>query len=66
MPQRGWLRRLRARVLLWVMYRFFRMVAGLKAKHLVDPQAMLVARGFVLESRLESNAGFLRADRWRR
>ena len=65
-PEQGRLRRLRARMLLWVMYRFFNLVAGLKARFLVDPELIIKSLGLVLKGRKVSNAGFLRADRWSR
>ena len=66
LPRMGWMRRFRARVLLRVMYSFFRLAAGLDTVRLVDPDRYLDAAGFRLESRETSNGDFLRADRWRR
>jgi ubiquinone/menaquinone biosynthesis C-methylase UbiE len=63
-PKGGVLRRARARILLWVMYRFFGLAAGLKCRCLVDPAPVLERAGFVLERRVISNLGLLRADRW--
>ena len=63
-PRRGILRRARAKVLLWVMYRFFGLAANLECRCLVDPEPLLDRAGFVLEGRVISNLGFLRADRW--
>lgn len=63
-PQAGVLNRVRAKVLLWVMYRFFGLTAGIEARRLIDPQPLLEATDFTLEARIVSNAGFLRADRW--
>jgi hypothetical protein len=44
-PPGGW-RRLRARVLIGLMYFFFRAVAGIEAHHLVDYRQLLRAQGF--------------------
>ena len=65
-PAGGVLRRLRARFLLWVMYRFFRAATGIAARELVDSDPILRAAGLRLATRVESNLGFLRADRWDR
>lgn len=65
-PAGGVLKRSRARFLLWVMYRFFRAATGIAARELVDPDPILRAAGLGLASRVESNLGFLRADRWSR
>ena len=64
MPEKGFFRRFRARLLLWLMYRFFAITAGLKTRSLVDPSPVLDEFGFALDRRDVSNFGFLRADRW--
>jgi len=64
LPRTGVLRRTRARLLLWVMYRFFRVTTGIEARDLIDPEPILRSVGLRLVERLESNAGFLRADHW--
>ena len=64
LPEKGMLARLRARFLLRTMYAFFRMTSGLQTKALIDPDAALLAAGFLLDSREVSNRGFLRSDKW--
>ena len=64
MPENGTVRRIRARVLLWSMYRFFRLAAKIEARKLADPAPILADRGFELARRQVSNFGFVRADRW--
>jgi ubiquinone/menaquinone biosynthesis C-methylase UbiE len=65
-PENGRFWRLRARCLLWIMYRFFRLMTGLRAPALLDPQPVLEAAGLVLDRRVVSNCGFIRSDRWKR
>lgn len=65
MPEKGWLAQVRARVLLRVMYGFFRLCCGLRTRVLSDPDEALREAGMELEARVVSNAGFLRSDRWR-
>lgn len=62
----GALRRLQARVQLWLAYRFFRMVARLPANALPDPDSLLIAAGFRLTAHCEFDHGFLRSDLWER
>ena len=64
MPKKGVFARMRARLLLKVMYRFFGITSGLKTRVLVDSQIALNAMGMRLQARQEMNCGFLRADRW--
>lgn len=63
-PTRGWAR-LRARVWLAVMYRFFRCTAGIHANQLVDPAPFLQARGFSLARQHLSRHGILKSQLWR-
>jgi len=58
------LRRTRSRLILWIMYAFFRAVTRLPASHLAPPDAFLKRAEFVLRHRLESDWGLLHADWW--
>jgi ubiquinone/menaquinone biosynthesis C-methylase UbiE len=64
-PDRG-LARLRARLILWSMYRFFRVVTRLPASQLVEYTGDLQRLDFRLERRDVFEWGLLRADLWRR
>ncbi len=64
-PDHG-LARLRARMILWSMYRFFRVVTRLPASHLVDYTERLQQQGFQLNARDTFEWGLLRADCWQR
>ena len=55
-----------ARVLVRVMYGFFRMVASLKTDRLVDPTPILRAQGFILEHEELTLAGMLKSQLWSR
>lgn len=61
----GW-RRWRSRAILWLMYRWFRVVTRLPASRLECPDQFLERQGLNLESRRLFSAGLLRADLWRR
>jgi ubiquinone/menaquinone biosynthesis C-methylase UbiE len=65
LPPHG-LARWRARAVHWLMYAFFRRVAGLPAHRLTTPDDYLGAHGFQLVSRREFDWGLVRADIWRR
>jgi ubiquinone/menaquinone biosynthesis C-methylase UbiE len=65
LPAQGW-RRAGARVLLAVMYRFFRVTAGIAAETLVDPGSYLEKQGFVRTSRRAFCAGLVQSDLWQR
>jgi SAM-dependent methyltransferase len=65
LPAKGW-PRVSARVLLSVMYAFFRLAAGIRAKALVDPAPYLERNGFVRQSRRAFCAGMVTADLWQR
>lgn len=56
--------RYRSEVILWLMYRFFRVVTRLPASRLVSPDESLGRRGFKLRERKESEWGLLRSDWW--
>lgn len=64
-PLRG-ARRVRARAVHALMYRFFRTVTHLPARRLTPPDAALVDAGFRLAGRRTSEWGLLQADLWRR
>ena len=64
LPRSGFFRRLRAQVLLWCMYFFFRVTTNLSAASLFDPEVVIKASGLCLAERILSNGNFLRADRW--
>lgn len=65
LPPGGWQRQ-RARLLLWGMYRFFRLVTGLSAVRWTDPAPILEAVGFRLLERCRTNFGFIHGDYWQR
>lgn len=58
--------RIRARAILWSMYRFFRVATRLPARTLTAPDRLLENHGFRLESRHVAEWGLLHSDLWRR
>ncbi len=64
-PAHG-LARLRAQVILWSMYRFFRIMTRLPATRLADYTGPLQQQGFKLKARETFDWGLLRADCWQR
>jgi ubiquinone/menaquinone biosynthesis C-methylase UbiE len=64
-PSRGW-RRPVARLLIATMYLFFRLVAGLTTRRLVEYAPLLEAQGFCLTNSAFSPNELLRAQVWRR
>jgi ubiquinone/menaquinone biosynthesis C-methylase UbiE len=58
--------RLRARAWLSAMYRFFRYVAGIQARELVDPSPFLRRQNFVLAQEHLLRHGILKSQLWRR
>ncbi len=64
-PADGW-QRARARGIHWLMYRFFRVAAGLRAARITPPDAWLSEEGFDLVERRTGNKGLLHADHWRK
>ena len=58
--------RWRARVILAVMYWFFRRAAALEARRLTAPDAFLEEHGFRLRQRRRSEWGLLHTDLWQR
>lgn len=63
LPSQG-MRRLRAKAILWLMYRFFRLVTRLPARQLSSPDAFLSGNGLHLRQRLFFEWGLLHADLW--
>jgi ubiquinone/menaquinone biosynthesis C-methylase UbiE len=64
-PSRGW-KRLRARWLIALMYRFFRAAAGIEASRLVDYRPLLRAERFVLQHETLSPNEMIRSELWER
>ena len=64
-PERG-MARWRSRIILWLLYRFFGVTAGLSAKSLVSPDAFMEEAGFHLLERKTWDWGLLKSERWRR
>lgn len=64
-PNAG-LQRIRARLILWAMYLFFRIVTRLPARELTAPDAFLKRNGFFLRERRVSEWGLLKSDFWER
>lgn len=60
------LRRYRSRLILWTMYRFFRVVTRLPAKSLTPPDDFLEKHGFALRERVVREWGLLHSDWWQR
>ncbi len=58
--------RLRARLVLWSAYVFFRAVTRLPARQLAAPEPFLEAEGFQLRRRAVSDWGLLHSDLWLR
>jgi hypothetical protein len=65
LPESGF-DRLRAALIVGVLYRFFAFAAGLSARCLVSPQPWLELSGFRLERRVELDHRLLRSDWWTR
>jgi SAM-dependent methyltransferase len=57
--------RVHAQLWLWLMYSFFGITAGIKAKNIVDPHPILAGNRFVRASSTVSRAGMLRSDLYR-
>ncbi len=60
----GGLARLRSRVILTVLYAFFRRATGLSAHEVVDPAPLLQAGGFRCEHQVEHDHGLLYSSLW--
>jgi ubiquinone/menaquinone biosynthesis C-methylase UbiE len=63
-PEAGFARA-HARLWLAAMYWFFRSVARIEARDLVDPSPFLRAEGFVLERQILFRVGMLKSELWR-
>ena len=64
-PERGW-RAQRARLILSLLYAFFRLATGLSASRLTPPDAFLEVAGFRLVKRRLDNFDLVHSDLWRR
>lgn len=62
-PPKGWMK-WRARLILGLMYLFFRRVTRLPAGSLTPPDGLLMASGFVLRERRLFDWGLLHSDLW--
>jgi len=56
--------RWRARLILWSMYRFFRVATRLPARRLTAPDPFLAEAGFALQARRVFEWGLLHSDCW--
>mgnify|MGYP002401140320 CR=1 FL=1 len=59
-------RRLRARLILWSLYTFFRITTGIAADRIVPPDSLLEASGFRLHQRHLTDWDLLYSDCWKR
>jgi len=64
-PASGW-RRVRARLVLALMYAVFRRVTDISARRLTEPDRFLDRQGFRLMQRETINFGLVRSDLWAR
>lgn len=62
----GGFQRYRSRLILWTMYRFFRVVTRLPATALISPDVFLERNGFTLRERAVREWGLLHSDWWQR
>ncbi len=60
------LRKLHAQTWLWVMHRFFRVVARISARRLIDPLPFMSAHGFRCAQNKYSRLGLVKSELWRR
>ena len=58
-------KRLRSRLILWIMFAFFRATTRLPANRLTAPDSFLNRAGFLLHRRVEAEWGLLHSDWWR-
>ena len=65
-PPAGIFSRMHAKLLLRMMYLFFRCAAGITANGLVDPTPYLKANNFVSMSRQSSRAAMVKSELWQR
>jgi hypothetical protein len=64
-PERGW-QRGRAKIILVLLYGFFKLTTALSANRLTPPDKFLSEAGFKLAERRLANFGFAYADLWMR
>ena len=64
-PERGW-QRWRARIILAMLYMFFRITASLPARRLTPPDSFLAGAGFNLAERRRASFGLTHSDFWQR
>jgi hypothetical protein len=64
-PERGW-QRWRARIILALLYAFFKVATSLSASRLTPPDRFLAGAGFNLIERRFVSFGFVHADFWQR
>jgi ubiquinone/menaquinone biosynthesis C-methylase UbiE len=62
-PQGGW-REVRARIVLALAYRFFRLATRLPARKLVSPGPFMLSNGLLRKNRCEFNFGLLYGELW--
>ncbi len=62
-PARGF-KRMRAQIILWLMYFFFRGITNLNAHRLIDPSSSLQKAGLQLEAKWLFNLEFLYSEIW--
>lgn len=62
----GSVKQLRSKVILWMMYIFFRAATRLPAGKLIPPDSFLQGAGFTLRQRTQTEWGLLRSDWWQR
>ena len=62
----GGVQRYRSQLILWTMYRFFRVVTRLPATALIAPDTYLEQNGFTLRERAVREWGLLHSDWWQR
>jgi hypothetical protein len=60
----GGLACVRSKLILWTMYRFFRVVTRLPTKRLTPPDVFLEQHGFKLAERRLADWGLIHSDRW--
>src|ERR1700744_2514379 len=53
-----------AQLIVWFLYRFFRVTTKLSARKLTSPDSFLIAAGFSLHRRLRIDGDMLQADWW--
>lgn len=61
----GW-RRWRSQLILWLLYRFFRLTTRLTAQELTPPDKLLEQAGFTLSKRIEFEWALLKSEWWRK